>query len=526
MSMKHAVYVRVSSEEQVDRNTIQSQLDYHRERCRLDGLEVADEYCDEGISGTVPLAARPAGARLLSDAKDGKFGTVLVYRVDRLARSLKALLEAHTILAAMSITIRSATEPLDTSSPLGMFLFQLLGSMAELEKSTIVERTALGKQRVAREGKWVAGTIPLGYEVEDGHLVPSQHIVDHAECTEAELVRGIFERIAAGSSLIEEATRLDILGVPASTRYSGGKSIKTGQRWRAGRLSFMLHNRTYLGEFTYKSKYGPITHKVPALITLELWDAVHLQLVKNLKKPKGRKRFNLLRGLIKCTCGATFVGTALREGKYYYRCGGQLAGRELDRAKRCRAAQIKATDIEEHALAQCKSILADPDFVIRAGQAIVDEYRERNADIEQQRESLNAQLGANTLARENILTLIRRGRTSLNEADAQLALLVEEASSLRTALDATSSVLDRIEAYTDSVQAMAKFIRELKYDENDPEQKRAIVEQLIQQIDVYTNGHGREKWPSISIKWRVLPPAAVAPFGLRYTAAALIAVTT
>src|SRR5215203_2820330 len=106
-----AIYARVSTEDQAERATIQSQLDFLRRYVDLHSLPVADEYVDDGISGTVPLVNRPEGQRLLIDAEAGRFGAILVYRLDRLGRSLPSLLEAHEALNHCGVAIKSATEP-------------------------------------------------------------------------------------------------------------------------------------------------------------------------------------------------------------------------------------------------------------------------------------------------------------------------------------------------------------------------------------------------------------------------------
>src|SRR5206468_472433 len=138
-----ALYTRVSTEDQAERSAIQAQRDFLRSFAQLYSLTIAEEYADDGVTGTIPLSQRPEGRRLLQDVSTRRFNLVLVYRVDRLGRSLTALLDAHAALSKAGITIRSATEPFDTSTPIGTFLFQLLGSLAELEKSTITERMIL-----------------------------------------------------------------------------------------------------------------------------------------------------------------------------------------------------------------------------------------------------------------------------------------------------------------------------------------------------------------------------------------------
>src|SRR3954463_1245266 len=143
-------------------------------------------------SAAPSLWTRPDGQRLLLDAEAGRFGAVLVYRIDRLGRSLRSLLDAHDALSSHDVAIRSATEPFDTTSPIGSFLFQLLASLAELEKSTISERTSLGRDRVTARGKWTGGPIPFGYDLDDkGHLIASQRRIETLAVTESELVGDI-----------------------------------------------------------------------------------------------------------------------------------------------------------------------------------------------------------------------------------------------------------------------------------------------------------------------------------------------
>src|SRR5215217_8927245 len=123
--------LRVSTEEQRDRETIEIQREFLDQYCGLYEVEVAGVYADDGISGTIPLHERPEGRRLLEDAKAGLFDVVLVYRLDRLGRSLLVIVDAHDRLEATGVSLRSATEPIDTSTPSGRLIFQMLASFAE-----------------------------------------------------------------------------------------------------------------------------------------------------------------------------------------------------------------------------------------------------------------------------------------------------------------------------------------------------------------------------------------------------------
>jgi len=129
-----ALCLRVSSEEQRDRETIEIQDEFLSQYCCLYGLEVAGVYKDDGVSGTIPLHERPEGRRLLEDAQAGRFDAVLVYKLDRLGRSLLVIVDAHDRLQAAGVALKSATEPIDTFTPSGRLIFQMLASFAEYER--------------------------------------------------------------------------------------------------------------------------------------------------------------------------------------------------------------------------------------------------------------------------------------------------------------------------------------------------------------------------------------------------------
>jgi site-specific DNA recombinase len=217
-----ALYLRVSSEEQRERETIEIQREFLEQYCRLYELEVADIYKDDGVSGTIPLHERPEGRRLLEDAKAGKFDTVLVYKLDRLGRSLLVIVDAHDRLETSGVSLRSATEPIDTSNPSGRLIFQMLASFAEYERGTIRERTQAGLHRALRNGMF-SGRLPYGYKLSfNGHNL---EIVEG----EARIVREIISNIAAGATLYSESKRLNEEGIPSpGYRYRDGERRRNG----------------------------------------------------------------------------------------------------------------------------------------------------------------------------------------------------------------------------------------------------------------------------------------------------------
>jgi site-specific DNA recombinase len=141
-----ALCLRVSSEEQRERETIAIQDRFLSEYCRLYELEVADAYADDGVSGTIPLHEGSEGWRLLEDAKAGKFDALLVYKLDRLGRKLLVIVDAHDKLTEAGVSLRSAREPIDTSTASGRLIIQMLASFAEYDRENIAERTQAGQR--------------------------------------------------------------------------------------------------------------------------------------------------------------------------------------------------------------------------------------------------------------------------------------------------------------------------------------------------------------------------------------------
>jgi site-specific DNA recombinase len=203
-----ALYLRVSSEEQRDRETIEIQREFLEQYRRLYELEVTDVYEDDGVSGTIPVHERPEGRRLLEDAKEGKFEAVLVYRLGRLGRSLLVIVDTHDRLQEAGVALKSATESIDTSTPSGRLIFQMLASFAEYDRQSIIERTRAGLRRAFKNGRH-GGVIPYGYDIaQEGSFV----VVEE----EATVVRQIITNIAeGGSSAYAETKRLNAEGVPS-----------------------------------------------------------------------------------------------------------------------------------------------------------------------------------------------------------------------------------------------------------------------------------------------------------------------
>jgi site-specific DNA recombinase len=246
---KIALYARVSSDEQRESTSIETQEDFLADYCKLYGYALihpigeGNPYRDNGVSGTVPLHERPGGARLLEDVEAGLVQTVLVYRLDRLGRTLLSMIDAHNRIEEASCALQSATEPIDTSTPSSRLIFHMLASFAEFERETIVERTRDGMKRFFRGGRYT-GRIPYGYDIDSEWEVEEE---------EARVVRELMINLANGSTIRAEARRLNVLGVPAPDyRYRGRPRVQ-GEEWKVSTISKMVSRSTYVGRHVVKS---------------------------------------------------------------------------------------------------------------------------------------------------------------------------------------------------------------------------------------------------------------------------------
>ncbi len=516
-----ALYARVSSEDQAERQTVRGQLDFLRNFCELYGLPVAGEFVDDGWSGAVALGQRPNGRRLLEGAEAGAFETVLVYRLDRLGRSLSALLDAHSALERHGVAIRSASEPFDTSTSIGRFIFQLLGGIAELEKATIAERTRMGRDRVARTGKWTGGRIPLGYDLgEDGRLVVSERMVPELGMTEAQVVRDLFERVAEGSSATGEARRLNAAGVRPFCRYAGKEAVHIAETWTVSRISSTLRNATYKGSAVVRSSSGAVGRPAPALVSRELWERACRQLIENRNLARrGASRAYLLTGLITCeVCGYNMTGkTVVRKGAEtrYYCCNpsGSHAGSRQE--ARSHAKFIRGEPLEAQVWEDCRRFIHDPGEALADAQGQLRARLERAAGLEGQRRALLGLIAAKEAERERVMVLFRRGRLSLEDAEGQLDEVEREAASLRQMADALRSqaeLADAFEAHVSEAASMLSRLRTRLDDierEDDFEARREIVRLLVGGITVRTTGEGRGKTAEIAIRYVFGEPRAV-----------------
>ena len=270
-----AIYTRKSTEHNLDLEF--NSLDAQREACEAyiksqahEGWRlVPDHYDDGGVSGA--SLDRPALQTLLADVRTGKINTVVVYKVDRLTRSLADFAKLVELFDQYGVSFVSITQSFNTTSSMGRLTLNVLLSFAQFEREVIGERVRDKIAASKRRGIWVGGPVPLGYRVIDKKLV----VVPE----EAEAVRTIFTRYLELGSMRPLIEDLDRRGIRTKANGLTNGSVRGGIRFGVGSLAHLLKNRFYIGEVVYR---GAIHHgEHEPILERELFEAVQAKLAAN-----------------------------------------------------------------------------------------------------------------------------------------------------------------------------------------------------------------------------------------------------
>lgn len=538
--MKAAIYQRVSTEEQRERQSIATQRDFAERYCALHEIPIAGIYSDDGVSGTVPIEGRQEGGRLLEDARLRKFDEVLVYKLDRLGREPRLILNAVKELEDLGVVVKSMTEPFETSTPAGRFLLTILSGVAGLERDNIIQRSAEGIGRLVREGAWVGGIAPYGYRVEgkrkEARLVISDVPVPGTALTEADVIRLIFHMAGdEGKSCLVIADHLNQLGVPSAfsrenTETPRGKRRRaTSGIWRDTRLQYMLTSFTYKGIHVYgKRPKNPrrsparVERAVPAIVDAALWDRAQATLKRNrFFCRRNSRRDYLLRGLAKCGhCGWTYIGTvysgANRPTRKYYVCGSRHKGRRAtpDPAHRCQGIALPG-DIEDVVWAEVERFLRDPGAVLEQLTNRLRASTENSATLESRLGVLKTALAAKDGERTKVIGLFRRGRIDDAALDQQLEEVDRERAQLQDEIQRLEGNADRTRQLEAELLTSAGILEGLHRCLEGPlteDLKRQLVETLVDGIVVETIGEGDERDSHVTVTYRFdAPDTSIAP---------------
>lgn len=331
--MKAAIYVRVSTSEQVSEgHSLDAQLERCKAYCVSQGWEIVELYVEEGESAK--NLNRTKLKELLSAAEDGLFDVLLVYRLDRLTRSVSDLYTLLERLEKSNVKFKSATELYDTTTAMGKLFITLVAALAEWELNNLRERVRFGMEELVKQGKWHGGPIPFGYDWdgETMHIVPEEAVI------------------------LKELRRLYMsgLGFRGVALELNGRGLlrRDGAPWTHEAVHYCLENPFYAGKMIYGSRNKGgiyVKHKkddrvkviwsdtdYPTIFTWEEYEEQTKRMKKRQSYGTGKRRQYWFVGAIRCgRCGSPLVGRSSngKEGKldtykhYNYICAGRKNGK-------------------------------------------------------------------------------------------------------------------------------------------------------------------------------------------------------
>ena len=342
-TIRCAIYTRKSSDEGLEQEF--NSLDAQREACEAyivsqrhaGWVALADMYDDGGLSGGT--MERPALKRLLEDIKASKVQTIVVYKVDRLTRSLADFAKIVDVLDAHNASFVSVTQQFNTTTSMGRLTLNMLLSFAQFEREIAGERIRDKIAASKKKGMWMGGNVPLGYDVKDRKLIINE--------PEAATVRLIFRRYTELGSVAPLKAELDRLGIVSKRREGAGGRLAGGQHFSRGALYLMLQNRLYRGDIVHQGEAYPGQHE--AFLDPELWQIVQDKLAANRQERAlavGAEAPSLLAGLIVDADGNRMTPAhATKKAKRYryYVSASLLAG---DHSRAQKGMRVPAGDIE------------------------------------------------------------------------------------------------------------------------------------------------------------------------------------
>lgn len=524
-----AIYMRVSTEDQIDRHGPETQREaiMNLIKAKQDVPEPLvfagpeHVYFDEGISGTVPVDDRPQFTRLkealiFSNQDTRPFDAVAVYRIDRFARKLKVLLSVIDFFEDHKIELISVTENIDTSSPFGKAILSIIGVIAELEIETIKQRTQAGRELASRSGVYMGNAPVFGY-------VKNKEKRIEILKEEAQYVRLIFSlfveqkyTIGGIQSYLKEykVPSPEISATQNRKRKGEPKKRSSAFHWHYEQVRLILKNELYTGRSYYHKQEGgkklpkekwrlsPFEH--PAIIDMLTFGKAQrlLEQSKHTKKEtKRRDHAYLLAGLLKCDhCRALrasagsyqhWIGSPKQikssgEYTYYYSCG-RKSWSKYEEA--CKVLPLPAGEIEKYVVDYCLQLLKSPVAVFQCQQKLKSQKLSSDF-IQKKSSSLKGLLDGVPARKDHLLEQHEHGMINRDDLEEKLKKLKESEIRYREELRvmeerwAQNSLSDE---YIVSLELFNEKYRDVLTDvRNKPEEAYKVLHMLIEEIIVYS----------------------------------------
>lgn len=477
-ALRCAIYTRKSTEEGLEQtfNTLDAQRDAAEAFIRSQREEgwtvLPDKYDDGGFTGA--NMDRPALQRLLQDVRDGAIDCVMVYKVDRLTRSLLDFARIIDVLDKHGTSFVSVTQQFNTTSSLGRLTLNILLSFAQFEREMIAERTKDKMSAARRKGRFVGGNLVLGYDLSDkgAGLVVNQE--------EAERVRAIFNLYLEHGSLIPVVQELNRCGWRMKKWTTRKGNSVGGHKFTKNRLYNLLTNMVYVGKVDYDGQIYEGEHE--AIVEPAIWQSVQDRLRYN-SKTGGRQVRNkygaLLKGILRCSsCDAgmfhTYTQKAPNKLYRYYVC----VNAHQKGYNQCPTRSVSAPVIEQAVVDQIRGIAANPDVVADVVRQLDEQRAAGLAGLEREKHVIESEL--QRLGEETAGLLRMTGKLatdSMAELQDRVAVLERQLREVRDQL--SESIGQTVDA-----ASVRKTLQEFDavWAEMTPREQEKLVKTLVERV--------------------------------------------
>lgn len=432
------IYTRKSTTEGLDSNF--SSLDAQREACEAyiksqsgaGWRSLPFRYDDGGFTGG--NMDRPAFQRMMSDIKNGKIDCCLVYKIDRLSRSLIDFAKMMEIFERHNVSLVSITQSFDSGTSMGRLILNVLLSFAQFEREIISERTRDKIAAARKKGKWVGGYPILGYDIDP----LNRRLVVNEE--EKKQVRAVFDTFIETRSFSETLETLSKMGVETKTWTTRKGKVIESRAFNRARLICLLSNPLYIGKVPYKDEMYDGEHE--AIIEPGTWSWAREILSNGCavgRSAAKTKRNGLLSGILRCaSCDAPMTRTyAMKKGKKYsyYVC----SNAHRNGWKSCAVKSVNAGDIESFVSERLRDIGGSEEMMREIAARASEDHKRKKETLENEKGRLEKDI---VKMNSEIARLTRKDKGGKNNGDgkdmerhAEIGRLVETASARVAAIN-------------------------------------------------------------------------------------------
>ena len=508
------IYIRVSSERQVQGFSLDGQKRELMEYAKMKGLEVNNIYVEPGRSGK-DIEGREEFQKMLNDVlkADSEVGYILVFKLSRFGRNVRDVLNTINLIHRYGISLLTKDEGIDSSSNMGSMLIAILGTVAEMERENISTQTMLGREEKAKQGGWNGGFAPYGYDIVDGRLMANEN---------APIVKMIYQKY------IEEN-----MGMKTIADYLNRNGIKKQrpknrqnyqfEDWSDYTIKAIIDNPVYTGYIAFGRRRtvqcinvdGEIVDKLlkqdeyitsdeqshEALVTKEMWDKAQQRRKSRAvrgNKNIGRTPKHLLSGILKCPdCGCNMV---INYNKWCNQDGSDKQTRtyicgHYNRSGahgQCNRNGVHAERIEKEIVNYTRKLISNPQFTSYVKAKIgnstdvselekeIKSYEKKLKVLERNKENLYRDI--DSLGDDDIIA--SRKRKDMNKRLDNIYRDIDEIESLKSECEDKIVVIRKQEFNRDKIYEMLLNFDKI-FDKLDDEEKQQLIKGLISKVEVY-----------------------------------------